>query len=583
MKGITLTYVPNSYCNFGCSYCYLGKLTDKKQDSSTMAEDFKKVAQRLKEQDTYIVGLILHGAELTALPVEHVTQLFDAIEEYKNENKIYIWKLRKSRTTAEYIHVKTNMYEFDKFYDLFVKHKVSVSGSIDLPLRLHSKNRRLKTGQDTTDKVIANLKLLKDYPHVKHFSATMTDECLDVDEFCSDVDRLAETGYDMANDFYIMFVYNSVNKRKEAKMASDILMRDFYLGLRQRYKGTKYEKAVEYRWFYEFLGGFCINETNCGTNQILVQANGDSYICHRSQGYKELNSGNLFTNSYTDIVRKNIDNIRWAENKLELHQDCLECNWFHICQAGCTIQRQDMKTSKAYTCALQKAIYQNNPDIHPENPEEAQKCRDEFLRENKVRRLLEYRSPNIIPEMKMVKNSLQNIINRDERLKQLYAPDNFLITINGEYVELLQDHDDFWGSVRLTPNDEVRLFVKEECLTYNCDYPIDNFLWVDMLGGEPTTYGFEQRTETPHLSTDHIYYNRLMGEGLRHNGYVSISITDFIKRNSTMMKEGEYYHLHFTTRMMREYHYECQRKNAFYHAQAVNLPFPRLTFQYYLQ
>ena len=27
-KYIVLVYVPNQYCNYGCKYCYLGKLTD---------------------------------------------------------------------------------------------------------------------------------------------------------------------------------------------------------------------------------------------------------------------------------------------------------------------------------------------------------------------------------------------------------------------------------------------------------------------------------------------------------------------------------------------------------------------------
>lgn len=42
MIGKVLTFVPNSYCNFGCKYCYLGELTYQKEKTSDMAMQFRK-------------------------------------------------------------------------------------------------------------------------------------------------------------------------------------------------------------------------------------------------------------------------------------------------------------------------------------------------------------------------------------------------------------------------------------------------------------------------------------------------------------------------------------------------------------
>jgi uncharacterized protein len=36
--------------------------------------------------------------------------------------------------------------------------------------------------------------------------------------------------------------------------------------------------------------------------------------------------------------------------------------------------------------------------------------------------------------------------------------------------------------------------------------------------------------------------------------------------------------LFVTTKALRDYHYRKQQKNAFYHIQAINLPFPHLEF-----
>ncbi|EFC33043.1 hypothetical protein C414_000080008 [Campylobacter jejuni subsp. jejuni 414] len=139
MKALSLTFVPNAYCNFGCTYCYLGKLTNKHSKTSNMAEQFNKIVAKLKSENVIVTEVFLHGSELTASPYENVKKLLEAISAYEQENKDYIKLLNKHKTIRYYTHLKTNLYNLDKFYDLFVKHKVGISGSVDLPLRLHQK------------------------------------------------------------------------------------------------------------------------------------------------------------------------------------------------------------------------------------------------------------------------------------------------------------------------------------------------------------------------------------------------------------------------------------------------------------
>ena len=38
--------------------------------------------------------------------------------------------------------------------------------------------------------------------------------------------------------------------------------------------------------------------------------------------------------------------------------------------------------------------------------------------------------------------------------------------------------------------------------------------------------------------------------------------------------------LFFTTTALREYHYQKQKNNAYYHIQAINLPFQNIEFYY---
>ncbi|EOH5627366.1 radical SAM protein [Campylobacter coli] len=578
MIGKILTFVPNSYCNFACSYCYLGKLTERKEKTTDMAEQFKKIAKKLKDDGVIITEVILHGAELSASPYEHVKELLKAIDEYKKENHFLIRVLSKdSKKGHHYIHLKTNLYFLDRFFELFKKYEVGISASIDLPLRFHEKYRVLKSGKSTLEKTLKMIELLSAYPYFKQISTTMTKEHLNVDEFIRDVYKLESLGFDMASDFYIMFTYQSANAQGDFQMPSDEDMLSFYKNLREKLKDTKYSFALEHFWFKEFLGGYCTNCTNCGDN-LLIQKNGDVYVCHRSQALNELRAGNIFNENYESLKIRNITNIRILENSLKLHKDCLECDYFHLCKASCTIERNDTKLGKSYTCALQKAIYKNNPEFFKADKTLAEISLDEFLRQNQTNNYKSFLIPNLSLEFRESKNSLENIINDDEILQKLYLKDNFLISVNDELALLDFEKDALYKSFKISSKDNIKLLIKKEVFDYSTKETLSNFIYMSLLGGEAKVYGDEKREKTLHIETKHLYLEKLLNESLELEGYLIYDISSFLKENSRLYSLNHKNFIFFTTKALREYHYEKQAKNAFYHAQTINLPFLRFEF-----
>lgn len=578
MIGKILTFVPNSYCNFACSYCYLGKLTERKEKTTDMAEQFKKIAKKLKDDGVIITEVILHGAELSASPYEHVKELLKAIDEYKKENHFLIRVLSKdSKKGHHYIHLKTNLYFLDRFFELFKKYEVGISASIDLPLRFHEKYRVLKSGKSTLEKTLKMIELLSAYPYFKQISTTMTKEHLNVDEFIRDVYKLESLGFDMASDFYIMFTYQSANAQGDFQMPSDEDMLSFYKNLREKLKDTKYSFALEHFWFKEFLGGYCTNCTNCGDN-LLIQKNGDVYVCHRSQALNELRAGNIFNENYESLKIRNITNIRILENSLKLHKDCLECEYFHLCKASCTIERNDTKLGKSYTCALQKAIYKNNAEFFKADKTLAEISLDEFLRQNQTNNYKSFLIPNLSLEFRESKNSLENIINDDEILQKLYLKDNFLISVNDELALLDFEKDALYKSFKISSKDNIKLLIKKEVFDYNAKETLSNFIYMSLLGGEAKVYGDEKREKTLHIETKHLYLEKLLNESLELEGYLIYDISSFLKENSRLYSLNHKNFIFFTTKALREYHYEKQAKNAFYHAQTINLPFLRFEF-----
>ncbi|EKB0724596.1 radical SAM protein [Campylobacter coli] len=578
MIGKILTFVPNSYCNFACSYCYLGKLTERKEKTTDMAEQFKKIAKKLKDDGVIITEVILHGAELSASPYEHVKELLKAIDEYKKENHFLIRVLSKdSKKGHHYIHLKTNLYFLDRFFKLFKKYEVGISASIDLPLRFHEKYRVLKSGKSTLEKTLKMIELLSAYPYFKQISTTMTKEHLNVDEFIRDVYKLESLGFDMASDFYIMFTYQSANAQGDFQMPSDEDMLSFYKNLREKLKDTKYSFALEHFWFKEFLGGYCTNCTNCGDN-LLIQKNGDVYVCHRSQALNELRAGNIFNENYESLKIRNITNIRILENSLKLHKDCLECDYFHLCKASCTIERNDTKLGKSYTCALQKAIYKNNAEFFKADKTLAEISLDEFLRQNQTNNYKSFLIPNLSLEFRESKNSLENIINDDEILQKLYLKDNFLISVNDELALLDFEKDALYKSFKISSKDNIKLLIKKEVFDYSTKETLSNFIYMSLLGGEAKVYGDEKREKTLHIETKHLYLEKLLNESLELEGYLIYDISSFLKENSRLYSLNHKNFIFFTTKALREYHYEKQAKNAFYHAQTINLPFLRFEF-----
>ncbi|WP_072224945.1 radical SAM/SPASM domain-containing protein [Campylobacter coli] len=578
MIGKILTFVPNSYCNFACSYCYLGKLTERKEKTTDMAEQFKKIAKKLKDDGVIITEVILHGAELSASPYEHVKELLKAIDEYKKENHFLIRVLSKdSKKGHHYIHLKTNLYFLDRFFELFKKYEVGISASIDLPLRFHEKYRVLKSGKSTLEKTLKMIELLSAYPYFKQISTTMTKEHLNVDEFIRDVYKLESLGFDMASDFYIMFTYQSANAQGDFQMPSDEDMLSFYKNLREKLKDTKYSFALEHFWFKEFLGGYCTNCTNCGDN-LLIQKNGDVYVCYRSQALNELRAGNIFNENYESLKIRNITNIRILENSLKLHKDCLECDYFHLCKASCTIERNDTKLGKSYTCALQKAIYKNNAEFFKADKTLAEISLDEFLRQNQTNNYKSFLIPNLSLEFRESKNSLENIINDDEILQKLYLKDNFLISVNDELALLDFEKDALYKSFKISSKDNIKLLIKKEVFDYSTKETLSNFIYMSLLGGEAKVYGDEKREKTLHIETKHLYLEKLLNESLELEGYLIYDISSFLKENSRLYSLNHKNFIFFTTKALREYHYEKQAKNAFYHAQTINLPFLRFEF-----
>lgn len=574
----TLTYVPNSYCNFGCKYCYLGKLTEKDNTPEDSVKNLEKIIEEYENSNILINHITFHGAEITTLPNTTLDKLFTICRNYYDS---HLMELRDYRITRPSIGVKTNLYRYDKVRDIFNKHNIATSCSIDLPFKHHREFRVLKDGSDTFDKVYNNILLLnQDTEGNFTMSCTIGIKALEhIDEFIKDIEHLDSIGIDMCKCFYIMFIYDSAYSKVKTGM-TDEEQGIFFDKLLEHFKGTKFEQAIYYSWFREFPIGYCTNEANCGRNNYLIQKNGDVYPCHRGQAVPELKFGNILQDSFEDITKTGTDSMaNYDNNNIPLHNDCLECNWFHYCNMGCPISRRDINYNKSYTCTVQRKLYKAQPERFPEDPIAAAIARDSYI---KTMMPNYYYSTNVPKLMKNntefydPKNSLESIILRDKVLMELYNPGSIKLGINNEYIDLFSSLlYDKTMSVTMYNTDDLKLFLSNEYVAINSTE--DNHILLMILSKDTVVYGDEQRTKMQHI--EHIVVDLKDTEKVEEGYLVDLrrvleSIKDEIPR------EDMWYEMFITTKDARRYHYDKHSKNAFYHIETINLPFHSFYFSY---
>lgn len=574
----SLTFVPNSYCNFGCKYCYLGKLTDNKTDYSTVDEELKKIIDIYDKFGILLHDISFHGAEVTTLPLPILDKLFKLCYDYQKEHAIMIKSLHGD---YGHISIKTNLYRYDKVADILNKYNVLVSCSIDLPFSHHREFRVFKDGSDTFDKVYNNLILLNKNTNGKFvMSCTIGIKALEhIDEFIKDIEHLDSIGIDMCKCFYIMFIYDSAYSKVKTGM-TDEEQGIFFDKLLEHFKGTKFEQAIYYSWFREFPIGYCTNEANCGKNNYLVQKNGDVYPCHRGQAVPELKFGNILQDSFEDITKVGTSSIaNYDNNNLPLHNDCLECNWFHYCNMGCPISRRDINYNKSYTCTVQRKLYKAQPERFPEDPIAAAIARDSYIKTMMPNYYYSTDVPKLMknnPEFYDSKNSLESIILRDKLLMELYNPSNIKLGINGGYIDLFSSLlYDKTMSVTMYNSDDLKLFLSNDYVGIN--HTEDNNILLMILSKDTVVYGDEQRTKMQHI--EHIEIDLKDTEKVEEGYLVDLhSVLESIK--DKIPREDMWYEMFITTKDARRYHYDKHSKNAFYHIETINLPFHSFYFSY---
>lgn len=572
-KFIHLLYVPTMACNMACKYCYLEDNTYDESCSYKALDTLKYAVNKFRESGVIPFNISLHGGEVTTLSHDDFYDLVHYISDYYNENRDLI---SNAGFRVGVPHIKTNLYGIDKHIDTIKKFNVSVSGSLDLPFSLHRKYRVTKGGKDTLDKIFKNIELLKDIPNKKKVSSTIFKEHYNhIDEIIEDIKYLNKNSCLDMNDFNFMigFDYNSNGILHHLTEEEQV---EFYNRMHKEFDGTDLDSGVNGAWFDEFGPEYCSNCDNCGEKFFLLERNGDIYSCVRGQKNKDYYYGNIYKDSVESILKTAINKIFINHNKLPFNEECKNCGYLYLCKTGCPFVKNNYNSNKSYTCLLQKKMYEDRNYLKDEYNDESVYQYINKMRTDDIRKYI----PNTNKNNNDYPN-LESMISSDKNLKYIYDSNSFILSVDGVLYNLeSQIIKKTRDIVYFTKKSSIKIYMKKNLILENCDYPENNSLYIILLSGNLVTYGDEGRTKQRHISTKQIYKGVLDNTKSDMDDYYVYDISNFIKEFSLEYSDTNENNLFFTTSALRDYHYLKQKNNAYYHIQAINLPFQNIEFYY---
>ncbi|MEZ5717599.1 MAG: hypothetical protein R3E55_03770 [Burkholderiaceae bacterium] len=179
------------------------------------------------------------------------------------------------------------------------------------------------------------------------------------------------------------------------------------------------------------------------------------------------------------------------------------------------------------------------------------------------------------------KNTLPALIEADPVLQALFDGSAFVLELHGEAIALESQLLKTQRSLHtLVPGDRVRLHLRRDLLAQNCPEAVRNTVYLQMLRDTPVVYGDEQRTKQAHVFTYQLYADFLQPSLLCGDDFAQVDLSGIIDLHRAHYQRGVLNNLFVTTYFLREYHYQKQKANAFYHVQTANLPFQNFEFHF---
>lgn len=345
-------------CNLNCSYCY----REKAPKIDTLRHMPLKVIDRTLESILYYkqwlytrygwlkrpsLYFIWHGGEPLTIGLTGMNKILDLQKKY----------MEKGLTISNCIQTNGTLIN-ESFFDVFRKEFFRVGISIDGPAEVHNKHRVDWNGNQSFDATYRGIQVLKKHSYPWSAISVLTPESVgqekEIFEFF-----MAEKPYEI--DFTPAFFYETdITLSPDDYARFMIEMFDLWVSEKNPPFDIRFFKDVLYFLGYrntEKASVICELAGNCHRN-ISILTNGDVYSCECLNSKPSNRIGNILTKTFTEIVHSE-PFIRLSKNTNTYRKECLSCDVFFVCKAGCYNRRlptEDGEPKFDFYCKARKQI-----------------------------------------------------------------------------------------------------------------------------------------------------------------------------------------------------------------------------------
>lgn len=345
-------------CNLNCSYCYRENApkTNKSQHMPLQVVD--RTLESILQYKQWLYSkygwskqpslyFIWHGGEPLTIGLNQMNNILITQKKYQNKGLMISNSIQTNGTLID-----------DRFIDVFQKENFRVGISIDGPADLHNQHRIYRNGTSSFDATYQNIQLLKEHNFPWSAISVITDESLGKEE---EVFKFFLKEKPCEVDFTPSFFYETnISLCPDSYAEFMIKMFDLWVSEKNPCFDIRFFKDVLYILGYrneEKQSIICELAGTCHRN-ISVATNGDVYSCECLNSKPSNKIGNILSETFTEIVCAE-PFMRLSRDTNTFCTDCLSCDVFFVCKAGCFNRRlpsEDRRPKFDFYCHARKEI-----------------------------------------------------------------------------------------------------------------------------------------------------------------------------------------------------------------------------------
>ncbi|WP_367568546.1 anaerobic sulfatase maturase, partial [Lacrimispora sp.] len=354
MKNLYLMIKPVSgICNMGCKYCFYADETNKRTISNygfMSHETLKLVIEKALKKATCHCTIAFQGGEptLAGLP------FFRQAVEYSQRFNVNNCRISFS--------IQTNGLVIDKEWcKFFFEHNFLVGVSLDGPKSLHDKYRVDAQGKGTYSQVFRAAQMLQQHQvDVNILTVITADTCRNFRKIYGFFER---SGFEYQQ--YIPCLDSLEEERGQQPWS--LIPKHYEEYLKTAFDCWYQEAITGHKRYHRYFDNLLLmldrqQPESCGMQgicgmQYVAEADGSLYPCdfYMLDNYK---LGNLKYDTFDEVDKKR-EEIQFIKESIDLHEDCVICQWKPLCYGGCRRDRDYFEHGfgKNYYCEAYKGFF----------------------------------------------------------------------------------------------------------------------------------------------------------------------------------------------------------------------------------